>query len=155
MNEDIRKPRLISSEAAPPNNVFGVQVKILLRGEHTGGAYCTYEVIVQPGDGPPPHVHHRDDEAFYVLEGEFEVRHGDQTSRVGAGTYVYLPRLTPHTFKNVGTGRGRLLGTAAPAGHEAFFEDIDRISKHGPPSKEEAIAVCRKFGIEILAAERA
>ena len=150
MNSQPAQPHLITPGAARATNVFGVRVNVLLRGEHTGGTYCTYEAVVAPGEGPPPHLHHLDDEAFYVLEGEFEVLLGDKVTRAGAGTYVYLPRLVPHTFKNVGTTIGRLLGTATPAGHEHFFEDVDRLSHNGPPSLEEGIAVSRKHGIEIL-----
>ncbi|HZP84082.1 MAG TPA: cupin domain-containing protein [Chthonomonadaceae bacterium] len=142
--------KIVPPENAQPADVFGVQVNILLRSEDTGGTFCAYEVIVPPGGGPPPHVHSHNDEAFYVLEGEIEIRCGEKTVQAGAGTYVYLPRHIPHAFKNVGEANGRLLGTATPGGHERFFEDVDRLSRNGPPPMDEALAVCRKHGIELL-----
>ena len=131
-------------------SVFGIQVDVLVTAQETGGAYSTYRVTVQPGDGSPPHIHHKDDEGFYVLEGEFEFLCGDRMTTATEGAFVHLPRNIPHYFRNVGTGTGRLLGIGTPAGHEKFFEDIGRLSADGPPDMEEAMAISRKHGIEIL-----
>ena len=129
-------------------NVFGVQVNLLVTGQDTGGAYATYEAVVEPGAGPPPHIHHQDDEAFLVQEGEFEILRGQEIFTAGPGTFVALPRHLPHYFKNVGQGTGRLLGIATPAGHEHFFEDAGQLAF--PPDPEEALAVCRRHGIELV-----
>ena len=135
--------------------MFGTRVDILLRGEDTGGAYCTYEVTVDPQQGPPPHVHDHEDEAFYILDGTFEVLSGDQVTTLEAGSYVFLPRHVPHAFKNVGETTGRLLGTATPAGHERFFEDADALHHSGTFSPETAVALCRRHGMEMLLPEPA
>ena len=134
--------------AAKSVDVFGVRVDIGLRGEDTGGAYALYQVCCGPGIGSPPHVHTLDDEAFLVLEGEFEFLRGEQVFRAGPGTFVALPRHLPHCFKNVGQGPGRLLGIATPAGHERFFEEASRLAF--PPDPEQALAVCQKHGIELV-----
>ncbi len=60
--------------------------------ENTGGALLLFEAEVPPQSGPPPHIHHREDEAFYVLEGEVEVREGDRTFVAGGGSFVFIPR---------------------------------------------------------------
>ncbi len=65
-------------------------------GEDTGGAYSLTDSVVPPGGGPPLHIHHREDEAFWVLEGELEVTVGETTFRAGAGSFVHLPKATPH-----------------------------------------------------------
>jgi mannose-6-phosphate isomerase-like protein (cupin superfamily) len=150
MEAVLHSPRVMAPADRKRTNVFGVQVDIMLRGEHTGGTFCTYEVIVPPGGGPPPHVQEREDEAFYILEGEFEILVGDRTTVVGPGAYVFLPRRVPHAFKNISSATGRLLGVASPAGHELFFEDADRLAQAGPPSPEEAVAMCRRHGMEML-----
>lgn len=129
--------------------LFGTQVNIFLTGEDTNGVYSTYEVICEPGAGSPPHVHSWDDESFHVVEGEFEIMRGDELFTAGPGTTVALPRHIPHYFRNVGTGTGRLLGMATPAGHEHFFVDASQLSF--PPDPEAAAAVCRKHGLELVA----
>jgi mannose-6-phosphate isomerase-like protein (cupin superfamily) len=143
-------PKIVLPGQGRATSVFGVRVTILVGSEDTDNAYCSYEAIVEPGQGPPPHVHENEDEAFYVQEGEFEILAGDSLSRVGPGSYVFLPRHLPHTFKNVGAVTGRLLGTATPGGHEHFFVDADALERSGTFSPITAAAVCRQHGIEIL-----
>jgi quercetin dioxygenase-like cupin family protein len=142
------QPAFVPPQGIKTVSVFGISVDILLTGEETNGACSAYRVNCQPGDGPPPHVHRRDDEAFYVLDGEFEIMCGERTSTVTAGSFVFLPRNIPHTFRNVGTTTGHLLGIGTPPGHEKFFEDTDRLSM--PPAPEEAVAVCLRHGIELV-----
>jgi len=89
--------------------------------EDTGGAFALWETTSPPQGGPPPHLHHREDETFYVLEGEMEFWAGGETIRAGAGYFVYIPRGTMHTFKNVGTTPATFLGTVVPGGFEKFF----------------------------------
>ena len=66
--------------------------------EHTGGAYSLTDSVVPSGGGPPPHVHHQEHEAFWVLEGELEVQVGESTFRANAGSFVHLPKGIPHAF---------------------------------------------------------
>ena len=84
--------------------VLGELVTYKTTSEQTGGAYSLFEVMTRPGAGPPPHVHHREDESFYVLEGEFEFSGDEETLRVGAGSLLYVPKGTLHTHKNIGEG---------------------------------------------------
>ncbi|WP_297549880.1 cupin domain-containing protein [Amycolatopsis sp.] len=70
--------------------------------ESTGGAFGLLEASVPPGSGPPPHVHTRQDEAFYLLDGVLEVTAGEKTTVVRTGDFVYLPRGTAHWFRNPG-----------------------------------------------------
>ena len=86
------------------------------------------EFLVPPHHGPPPHVHRREDEVFYVLEGEFEFTVAGQTIRATAGQTLYGKRDVPHTFKNVGDKAGRMIVVVAPAGLEKFFAEIGRAS---------------------------
>ena len=105
--------------------VFGELVTCKVTSDQTGGAYSLFEVTTHRGEGPPPHVHHREDEAFYVLEGEYEFFSGEGTIRVGAGSLLCVPRGALHSHKNVGEGVGRLLATQTPGGlYERFFEEV-------------------------------
>jgi quercetin dioxygenase-like cupin family protein len=95
-------------------------------GEDTNGAYAQWEVLVPPGGGPPPHVHSREEECIYVLDGEVILRIGDSRTVAQAGTFVGLPVNVPHAFKNESDLPARLLFTVAPAGLEGFFFEAGR-----------------------------
>lgn len=134
-------------------NVTGSKVAILLHGRDTGGSLCIVEVQDEPGSGPPPHVHHREDETFHVLEGEYEVTRGGETFRLVKGATVFAPRLIPHSFRCVGPSPGRLLVTLTPAGFEGFFEEVGALNpqEQQPPS---VIELGEKYGLKFLLQER-
>ncbi|MGI8562742.1 MAG: cupin domain-containing protein [Candidatus Dormibacter sp.] len=77
-----------------------------VRGQHTNGALTALENAIAPGDGPPLHTHANEDEAWYVLEGELRFRLGAELRGAPAGTFVFVPRGTPHCFQNIGRGAG-------------------------------------------------
>jgi mannose-6-phosphate isomerase-like protein (cupin superfamily) len=81
------------------------------------------EALVPPGGGPPPHIHTREDETFYLLEGEIEFLLGEQLIVAGPGDFVNVPRGTVHRFQNTGTESARLVLTFTPAGIERWFEE--------------------------------
>src|SRR5580765_2289348 len=80
--------------------VVGDVYRFLATSEDTDGNYAMWEAIVPPGGGPPPHVHSREEEGFYILEGEITLRIGDERIVVRAGTFANMPIGTPHSFKN-------------------------------------------------------
>jgi quercetin dioxygenase-like cupin family protein len=93
----------------------------LVTGEETGGAYAAVEALVEPGGGPPSHVHRDEDETFYVLEGHCTFVLGEQTITAGPGDFVNVPRGTAHCFRNGSSELVRLILTFTPAGIESFF----------------------------------
>jgi mannose-6-phosphate isomerase-like protein (cupin superfamily) len=126
--------------------------------QRTGGAYSLFEVETLPGSGPPPHVQHREDECFYVLQGEFQFLNGAVTLRAGAGSLLYIPKGTLHAHKNVGEGVGRLLVAQTPGGlYERFFEEVGKpVDGDGgslvfeeQPDLGRIVAVAAEHGIEI------
>ncbi len=128
-------------------------------GEQTNGALGLWEALIPPQAGPPPHIHHREDECFYVLEGEFEFPNdGDDVVRAGAGSLVYVPRGNLHTYKNVGPEPGRMLVSQTPGGsHERFFEELGEQAQdsttppasEGPPDVRRIVVTAAKYGIEM------
>jgi mannose-6-phosphate isomerase-like protein (cupin superfamily) len=107
--------------------VLGELVTYKIPSHQTGGAYSLFEVASLPSTGPPPHIHHREDESFYILEGEYEFLSGRETLRAGAGSLLYIPKGALHAHKNVGEGEGRMLVTQTPGGlYERFFEEIGK-----------------------------
>jgi quercetin dioxygenase-like cupin family protein len=75
------------------------------------------------GGGPPPHIHHREDETFQILEGEYEFTVAGQTFVAGKGATIFAPRGIPHTYRYLGQTPGRLMCVITPAGFEGFFEE--------------------------------
>ncbi len=139
-------------------SVLGELVTCKTRSDQTGGAYSLFEVSTHPGGGPPPHVHHREDEAFYVLQGEFEFVVEDSTSRAGAGTLIYVPKGTLHSHKNIGEEVGRMLESQTPGGLcEHFFEEVGKavdgeaatLVFEDQPEVERIVKVAAEYGIEI------
>jgi quercetin dioxygenase-like cupin family protein len=116
----------------------------------TGGDCSVFETTTPPGCGSPPHVHRREDEIFYVLEGEFDFFVGSQTIRAGRGAFLIAPRDIPHRFANVGTAPGKLLITVTPPGIEKFFEELSRLPTDVPPSREQTAEFAGNYGIEFL-----
>jgi quercetin dioxygenase-like cupin family protein len=131
-------------------NVLGTAMTCRISSEETDGAYSIVENRVAPQAGPPPHVHHNEDEIFHVLAGEFEIRCGDQTFNATAGAIAVLPRNIPHAFRNVGEAEGRLLVTITPGGFEQFFAEVSREVRTMPPDVEKLTALARKYELEFL-----
>ena len=103
-----------------------------VKAKDTGGAFSVLESVVQPGTGPVPHRHSREDEGFYVLEGQYEFRVGDRVILASAGSFLFAPRGIPHTYKNVGTAPSRHITFISPAGLEKFFEERTALGRELP-----------------------
>src|ERR1700732_655983 len=137
--------------------VVGDVYRFLATGEDTNGQYALWEAIVPPGGGPPPHVHSREEEGFYVLEGEITILVGDKRLVAGPGVFANMPVGTPHSFKNETDRPAEMLISVAPAGLEKMFFEVGVPVAQGattaaPPKKEEIeklLAVADRYGIEI------
>jgi quercetin dioxygenase-like cupin family protein len=145
-------------QSYPTYSMIGERHTLLLTGEQTAGAYAVVEVFVPPGGGPPAHVHSREDEAFLVVEGEFEFVVGGERVRLTAGGFVFGPRGVPHAFKCVGPTAGRMIITALPAGVERAIAAIGtrlpgREAAPIPPTPEHldrAAQLGASYGVEIV-----
>jgi quercetin dioxygenase-like cupin family protein len=98
---------------------------ILIDGSETGGAYALLDAIQRPGAEPPLHVHEREDETFYVLEGSMAFWVGGQVHRLEAGDSIFLPRAVPHTFR-IKSPVARGLNYISPAGFEEWFRTLGK-----------------------------
>jgi mannose-6-phosphate isomerase-like protein (cupin superfamily) len=122
----------------------------------TGGAFGLLESLIAPGFSPPLHIHHAEDESFWVLEGTVTMRCGDRTFRAGPGSFVFLPRNVPHTFVVEGDTPARMLTLLTPGGGEGFFVDGGRPAEReglppaGPPDIEALKRVSAHYNAEIV-----
>jgi mannose-6-phosphate isomerase-like protein (cupin superfamily) len=107
-----------------------------LSAKDTGGALYVFEHRNMGKGGPPRHVHHDQDEWFYIVRGEFAVEVGDEKFRLKPGDSMFAPRKIPHAWASVGDEPGTMLTIATPAGtFETFLRDTTR---HGAlPAPEE------------------
>ena len=146
-----RQPYVNRSQAT--FQFFGCPTVIRSTGETTDNHFFLMESLDMPvGLASPYHVHHTEDEAFYVLEGELAVVLDGEWRTADAGTYVYGPRDVPHGFKVIGTKPARMLLMCAPAGFERFVRDLsmplDAVPT--PPDLAQLVATAAKYNIDIL-----
>jgi quercetin dioxygenase-like cupin family protein len=118
----------------------GDHYTFLITGEETDGAYFAMEALVPPGGGPPPHMHTREDETFYLVDGEIEFVLGEDTVTAGPGDFVNVPRGIVHCFRNVGTETARMVLTFTPAGMERFFEETLEPAPNDPVDVPDNVA---------------
>jgi len=96
----------------------------LATGDETAGAFDLTLATQPPGIAPPLHVHTREAEAFYVLEGTMVYRAGDEFHHLAAGSFIYLPPGVPHAFRITGTTPVRFLSLDAPAGLMDLYDEV-------------------------------
>src|SRR3954469_24340228 len=98
---DDQAARAIVSQAGEGEAIWFLNSRMTVKvpGELTNGAFAVTEAVVPPGFSPPRHIHHREEESFYVIEGRLTIQCGDDTYSADAGSFVCLPRDVPHTFR--------------------------------------------------------
>jgi mannose-6-phosphate isomerase-like protein (cupin superfamily) len=136
---------------------LGQLLTIKASAETSGGGLTLIEAVAGQGPGAPLHVHHKDNEWFFVLEGEMAFWVGGTAIEAPAGSFVYGPREIPHTFDITSAQARFLLGTN-PAGFESFVRMVGEPAKtlalppppDGPPDMPALVAAAEQFGIEIL-----
>jgi mannose-6-phosphate isomerase-like protein (cupin superfamily)/predicted enzyme related to lactoylglutathione lyase len=143
--------------------LMGMLITFKAVSEETGGDYSLYELTVPPQLGAPPHIHHRETEAYYLLDGEVEFLRGEHTVRARVGEFVFVPRGVVHGFTNVGREPARFMGIVTPGGlHEKLLSGLGEPAKtetlppppEGPPDVERLVQIASKYDTEILPPER-
>lgn len=113
-----------------------------MRIKHDGGPASSvfYEYVSEPGvAGAPQHVHHGHDETFYIVEGVYEFIIGAEHVTLAPGGFLYVPRSTPHTFRNAGDRPGRIVGTFHPGRFVNYFRELaDAITADGSAPDRDA-----------------
>jgi uncharacterized RmlC-like cupin family protein len=137
--------------------IVGDTMTLKATGDSTCGKLVLLENLTAPGGGPPPHVHTREDEFFYVLDGSFEIRIGDEVHALGPGGFAHVPRGTVHNFRNTAETASRILVGFTPAGMEGFFRESGRPATDdgpAPPLDEDEIArtmvAAEKYGVQAV-----
>ena len=129
----------------------GSSVSIKADGEVTAGTFYLGEASLAAGfPGPPPHVHDRLHDMFYVLEGTLTVRVGNDDHELGPGSFVCVPPGTVHTFANRSDGAVRFLNFNTPAGWENYMRDLGAaFAGGGQPTREEIGQIASRYDFRV------
>ena len=138
--------------------IAGIRTDFIATGEDTDGRYTLAQFYIPPQAAVPPHIHRREDEWFYVLDGEVSLQVENQTINGTSGTLAFGPRDHVHSFGNFGTEPATMLGVWTPSGIEELFREIgDPVTPTDPFTPPEVsnapklIAAAPKYGIEFVA----
>ncbi len=137
----------IDQHATDVIDFLGNPARVLVDGETTGASYCLVEGSGPRGDMPPLHLHHADDEAFYVLDGRITIFVGERTIDVPAGACAFAPRGVAHTYR-VESESARWLVVGSPAGFDTFVREVGEAGSGAGPADVAEIA--GRHGIELL-----
>jgi mannose-6-phosphate isomerase-like protein (cupin superfamily) len=140
---------VLAGEGQVLRGPVGGPTRIIARAETTNGGFTALENFIGPEQGPPEHIHVREDEMYYVFEGTIRFKASGRYFDAPAGAFIFIPRGTPHCFQNVGREDARLLVMFAPAGMERFFEGHAAMPP-GPSDPEMYRRVAHAAGMEVV-----
>lgn len=146
------QPSLVNTREDAAFRFLGIPTLMRSTAETTNGAFGMMEHWAMPvGFASPYHTHHREDESFYILEGEVAFVCGGNWLKSGSGTFVYGPREIPHGFKVVGHSPARMLLMCTPGGFERFvLEQTTPITEPpSPPDMDKLMMLAAKYGIDV------
>ena len=132
--------------------------RIHLAGSATGGRLGVVDFVAPAGDMPPLHVHRREDELFYVVEGRLTIHQPGRRTTLEVGEAAFAERDVPHAYEVGSAGPARFLVIATPAGFEEFIAELARpadafrLPDPSAPDPEKMAAVSARYGIELLGA---
>jgi quercetin dioxygenase-like cupin family protein len=125
----------------------GGDLSFIVRAEQSNGALLVLQTTAPPGEGPPLHIHTREEETIYVVSGDFRWQVGDEASAAPPGSFAFIPRGVAHTWQNIGDQHGTILVTFMPAGMQGFFERLSRMNEF---DLDEFRAAATEHGTEVV-----
>ena len=134
---------------------FGMLAEVKASAADTGGMYTLLEITAPAGLQTPLHVHYREDEGFYVLDGSVTIEVGDQTVELGPGEHAFGPRDIPHRF-TVGPAGAHMIWVLTPGGFDEFVDDVSAPADTPtvPPASvlppADAAEIVLRHGMELL-----
>jgi mannose-6-phosphate isomerase-like protein (cupin superfamily) len=149
MSTSVKPFALAAGEGALLETPTGDSVCVKTDTRNTSGSLTVLEFVISPKNGPALHTHVREDEVWWVLEGEFRFKAGDGMFSVSEGGMAFGPRGMPHNFQNIGEAPGRLLVVTAPSGAERLFEEYNNLLP-GPVDPEKISALGRANWVEFI-----
>ncbi len=146
-----KPPHYVAPGDGPRFDVLGGdQITIKANSDDTDGAMTVLETVVPAGAGPPRHMHTRESETFYVLEGEFEFEIDGERTMASPGSFLIAPPNLPHQFRNTTDKPGKLLIVCQPGGFEKFAEAFASLPTDQPPDMAKMAQIGADHGISFL-----
>jgi mannose-6-phosphate isomerase-like protein (cupin superfamily) len=139
------KPKPIFVPPLKSGSPGGTTIRITSR--QTDGAYCVCEMTTMPGEGVSRHVHDRDEEFYYILEGAYELEAGAERFTAEAGSMVVIPSDVPHQFRNAGNVPARALMIFRPGGFDELVGEVRQASSAGTLDEKQRDAILTKWGV--------
>lgn len=137
-------------DSTTPKIGYGGQIWVHVHGDSTGGAFGMWEGLLPPGASSPLHIHHKEIECLYIIEGTFLIVCGDQEWESGPGTWVQMPKDVRHGIRVVSDTPGRFLEFFLPAGLEQLFDKLPEKKPDAPPDITKILAIASAYGLEFL-----
>jgi mannose-6-phosphate isomerase-like protein (cupin superfamily) len=150
------EPYILNRQEGQAVWFLGTLMQLKATGDDNGQTFSLIEQVLPPGFAPPLHVHHAEDEAFYILEGRLTFVCGEHRWQADAGSFVYLPREIAHGFLVEGETQARLLQFTAPAGLEHFHVEMGEPAESltlppmAPPDMAKMQALAAKYHFDIV-----
>jgi quercetin dioxygenase-like cupin family protein len=142
-------PKFLAPETGELIQLLGEPRLLKITPAETGAAYLQFETTHAPGSRVPPHWHRDEDEAFYVLAGQFELVVGDRHFTATPGAFAFVPRGTVHAFASASREAGRLLVTVTPGtGHEGLLRQVQEVTERlgHPPEMSQLLVLAEQHG---------
>jgi len=133
-------------------HIMGGQFNCMVSSKDTNGELCMYDTFRYEKGGPALHLHHEQDEWFYIIKGEFIVKVGEETFSLQAGDSAFAPRKIPHAFAKISEGEAQMLILFQPAGSmEDFFKQMSKLGNTIPKDQEKSLKeLWASHGMEIV-----
>ena len=143
-------PRIVRKNEGKTIRIFaGVEFIVKVSSEDSGGAFTLLDNLNPAGTFLPPHIHHRESETFYIMEGQYEFNVDGTVIHAGPGDTVYAPQGVPHSFKVTSETDGRVMLYVSPGGFDLCAEAMSKLPLD-PPDMGAIIQTCMEHGIEFL-----
>ncbi len=156
METTTTEPYALDNEEGKTVSAFGALITIKAEGSQTGGSFGMIDEVMPPGFETPYHIHHAEDEAFYVLEGEITFVCGGQKIKALPGTYVWGPRDVPHGVRVDGDQPARMLLMSVPSSFIEFtLEMAEPVQDRTKPPTggldiDKVMRIAPRYGLEVL-----
>ena len=143
-------PIVVPPDASEKLNLGGTEIVHKVKSKDTNGVFSVVAIVTPPGKGIDLHVHEREDELVYLLEGEIEVTLGNQKMKAVPGVMALLPRGIPHGFTNIGNKPSKLFDTILPGQFDNYFVELASLVAAGELSQEQIDGLSKKYRIKYL-----
>ena len=138
------------TSSTAPLQVLSDQLRLLLRSQDSPSQMSAMVVDVPPGGYVPPHVHAREEEGYFVLEGDLALTVGDETRRLTSGDFAHVPPGTVHGYANQSRSTARFLAWTVGGPIDQFFEEMSRRVRQMPQDAPAMAEITARFGVQMI-----